>query len=60
MTSDNSSGKFWFCMDHHRVETSEQTHGSNHLGPWPSEEAAGRALETVAERESAYEAEDNA
>jgi len=60
MMSTEPSGKFWFCLDHHRVENREETHGSHHLGPFPSEEAAAHALETVAERERAYDAEDDA
>jgi len=60
MTSHEPSDKFWFCMEHHRVEKSEDTHGSDHLGPFPTEDAAAHALETVAEREKAYDAEDSA
>jgi len=60
MTSSDTTGRFWFCIEHHRVEKGEDTHGSNHLGPFPTEEAAARALETVAERERAYDAEDSA
>lgn len=60
MTSREPSGKFWFCLDHHRIETSEEIHGSNKLGPYPTEDAAAHALETVAERNKAYDAEDAA
>jgi hypothetical protein len=60
MTSSAPSDKFWFCIEHHRVETSEQIHGSNKLGPYPTEDAAAHALETAAERTKAYEAEDAA
>lgn len=60
MTSGRPAGRFWFCLEHRRVETGEQTHGSNHLGPFPTEEAAAHALETVAERNRVYDAEDDA
>jgi hypothetical protein len=60
MTSRKPEGKFWFCLDHHRVETRDEIHGSNKLGPFPTEEAAARALETHAARERAYDAEDAA
>jgi hypothetical protein len=59
MTSSEPAGKFWFCLEHHRVETSEEIHGSNKLGPWPTEDAAAHALDTVAERNKAYDAEDD-
>jgi hypothetical protein len=60
MTSHEPSDKFWFCMEHHRVEKSEDTHSTDHLGPFPTEDVAAHALETVAEREKAYDAEDSA
>jgi hypothetical protein len=59
MTGREPAGKFWFCMEHRRVESSEETHGSDHLGPFPTVDAAAHALETVAEREKAYDAEDS-
>ncbi|MDQ2750788.1 MAG: hypothetical protein ABI775_02330 [Pseudonocardiales bacterium] len=59
MTDSGPAGRFWFCLEHHRVETSEETHGSHHLGPYPTEDAAAHALETHAERNRAYDAEDD-
>ena len=53
-------GRFWYCVKHHRVETTDNVDSSQRLGPFPDEESAARALQTVAEREKRYEAEDSA
>ena len=47
-------------MEHRRVEKLEDTDSANRIGPFPTEEQAARALETVHEREKAYDAEDSA
>lgn len=60
MTSRELSGEYWYCMEHRRVEKYEDTDSTNRIGPFPSEEAAAHALETIHEREKAYDAEDSA
>jgi hypothetical protein len=60
MTSRELAGEFWFCMKHRRVEKLEDTDSANRIGPFPTEEQAAHALETIHEREKAYDAEDSA
>ena len=60
MTSRELSGEYWFCMEHRRVETLEETDSANRIGPFATADAAAHALETIAEREKAYDAEDSA
>jgi len=47
--------EYWFCLKHHRVEGVEGCRNADRLGPYPSEAAAARALETVEERNEAWE-----
>lgn len=49
------SEKFYFCLDHHRVEPQEGCSPSHRLGPYASEAEAARALEKVAERNEAWD-----
>jgi hypothetical protein len=60
MTSRELAGEFWFCMKHRRVEKFEDTDSANRIGPFPTPDAAAHALETIREREKAYDAEDSA
>lgn len=60
MTSRELSGEYWYCMEHRRVEKYEDTDSANRIGPFPTEDAAAHALETIHEREKAYDAEDSA
>jgi hypothetical protein len=60
MTSRELAGEFWFCMKHRRVEKFEDTDSANRIGPFPTAEQAAHALETIHEREKAYDAEDSA
>ncbi|HET7533920.1 MAG TPA: hypothetical protein VFJ83_12290 [Nocardioidaceae bacterium] len=46
---------YWFCLTHHRVEGEEGCRSADRLGPYPSEAAAARALETVEERNEAWD-----
>lgn len=59
MTSRELSDEYWYCMKHRRVEKFEDTDSANRIGPWPSEEAAAHALETIHEREKAYDIKDS-
>jgi hypothetical protein len=60
MTTDDREGTFWFCLDHHTVEAFHGCGSQNRIGPFATESEAARALQTIAERERRYEAEDSA
>ena len=60
MTSRELSGEYWYCMEHRRVEKYEDTDSANRIGPFPTEDAAAHALQTIHDREKAYDAEDSA
>ena len=60
VTSRELSDEYWYCLAHHRVERFADTDSTNRIGPFASEEAAAHALETIREREKAYDAEDSA
>ena len=56
----DSGTKYWFCLKHHRVETVENLCPAKHrLGPYPSAAEAEQALEKVAERNEAWDAQDD-
>jgi hypothetical protein len=59
MTSRELSGEYWFCMKHHRVEKYEDTDSSNRIGPFKSEREAADALQTISDREKAYDKSDS-
>lgn len=50
---------FW-CTDHQAVEDESGCRAEVRLGPFPTRESAQHALQTVAEREQKYDAEDRA
>lgn len=54
----DESGKWFWCLDHQRVEPYEGCKSSHRLGPYDTPEEAARALETVAERNEQWDAED--
>lgn len=47
--------RFYYCLRHHAVETEVGCTASQRLGPYPTNDAAERALETVAERNAAWD-----
>ncbi|HYK68039.1 MAG TPA: hypothetical protein VEV45_08855 [Streptosporangiaceae bacterium] len=49
---------WWFCLRHHDVEQGPGCPGKDRLGPYPTREAAERALETVRQRNEAWDAQD--
>ncbi|HET8658616.1 MAG TPA: hypothetical protein VFM55_06415 [Micromonosporaceae bacterium] len=56
--SATSDGYFW-CLRHSRVETASEACAAMHrLGPYPTAAEAERALQTVRERNEAWDAED--
>jgi hypothetical protein len=58
VTSRELADEWWYCMQHRRVERFDETDSANRIGPWPSADAAAHALQTIHEREKAYEAAD--
>jgi hypothetical protein len=52
-------GTYWYCVDHHRVETFEQTDSQNRIGPFDTAQDASNALQTISDRERRYEEEDS-
>ena len=57
---DSEQGKrWWYSLKTHAVEDDGgPTPGKDRLGPYPTREAAERALETVQERNKEWEAKD--
>jgi len=47
--------EYWYCLKHHEVEGEEGSRNADRLGPYPTAEAASRALEKVAERNEEWE-----
>ncbi|MDQ1729962.1 MAG: hypothetical protein QOK10_121 [Pseudonocardiales bacterium] len=60
MSTTDQESTFWFCLDHHAVEPFAGCGSRNRIGPFDSVAAAERALDTIAERERRYDAEDSA
>jgi hypothetical protein len=50
--------QWWFCLKHNTVEPDDGCPGKDRLGPYPSREAAARALETVEDRNQEWDAQD--
>lgn len=59
-TSDKRDDEFWYCQEHHRVEKYRDTDSTDRIGPFDSYDAAAHALQTIADREKRYDAEDEA
>jgi hypothetical protein len=51
---------YYWCTDHDAVEEEGGCRAEVRLGPYPTREAAARALESVAERNARLDAEDEA
>ena len=60
MSAKDLEGTFWFCLEHHAVEPFDGCGSDNRIGPFDTESDAANALNTVAERERRYDAEDSA
>ena len=60
MSTQDLEGTYWFCLEHHAVEQFAGCGSHNRVGPFDTEEAAARALQTIAERERKYDKEDAA
>jgi hypothetical protein len=53
-------GPWFFCLKHNTVEPKDGCAERHRLGPYETREQAGRAVESVAEREEQLTAEDRA
>ena len=51
---------WWWCLDHGSVEDDAGCAPASRLGPYDTREAAGRALQSVQERNERIDAEDRA
>jgi hypothetical protein len=51
---------FFWCTDHHAVEDEHGCRAEVRLGPYPTREAAERALQSVQKRNEELDAEDEA
>ena len=60
MSSSGIDGGYFWCLRHHRVETSSDDWcpGKERLGPYATEDQAQQALKTVADRNAVWDAED--
>lgn len=47
--------QYFWCLTHHTVEEANGCRAGDHLGPYPTREAAQNALETAAERNDAWD-----
>jgi len=50
--------QWWFCLRHNTVEHGAGCPGKDRLGPYPTQEAAAHALETVQRRNEEWDAQD--
>lgn len=51
-------GEWFYCVKHHKVEEGPECPSRTRLGPYPTAEAAGQAMRTVAERNEAWDKKD--
>jgi hypothetical protein len=59
MSTSGSGHRYYWCLRHNRVETDENVCAEKYrLGPYPTASEAERALQKVAERNAAWDAED--
>ena len=54
-----SGVKYWYCLNHHRVEPDDGCANSDRLGPYDTSEDASRALEKVQERNREWDNDPN-
>ena len=50
---------WYYCLEHQRVEPEEGCPNAERMGPYPTEEAAHHALERAAERNAAFDEDDD-
>lgn len=51
--------KWYYCVDHHRVEGVDGCGPSHRLGPYPTRDEAAAALTKVAERNAEWDNDPN-
>ena len=51
--------RWWFCLKHRAVEPDAGCAGKDRLGPYPTREAAAKALETARRRNEEWDAQDD-
>jgi hypothetical protein len=49
---------YWWCLEHSAVEGDGECRGAVRLGPYPTTVEAEHALQTVADRNETWDAED--
>jgi len=55
-----ADGQWWYCVKHKTVESDEVAcKAVDRLGPYPSRQEAEGALDKVAQRNAAWEAEED-
>jgi hypothetical protein len=56
---DSDQQQWWFCVKHQTVESDTVCPAKDRLGPYPTQEAAAAALETVRKRNDQWDAADD-
>ncbi len=51
--------RWYYCLEHQRVESEKGCPNSERMGPYKSEAEAWHALKLAAERNAAFDAEDD-
>ncbi|WP_019136890.1 hypothetical protein [Cellulomonas massiliensis] len=54
------AGEFWFNTETHEVEEGRRSDWTSVMGPYPSREAAEKALQTAKSRNEKWDEEDEA
>jgi hypothetical protein len=55
----DSGHRWWYCLRHNTVEPEEGCPAKDRLGPYPTQEEAAKALETVRRRNEEWDAQDD-
>jgi hypothetical protein len=55
----DAHGDWYYCFKHHKVERIEDCNQMDRMGPYPTREDAEHWRERVAERNAAWDAEDD-
>jgi len=60
MSTEDLTGTYWYCQEHSTVEQFDGCGSHRRIGPFDSAAEAAKALDTIAERNRRYDAEDAA
>jgi hypothetical protein len=55
----DARGQWYYCFAHQKVEKGDECHMMDRMGPYPTRQDAEHWRERVAERNAAWEAEDD-